>query len=267
MSEMDITKMTHFIPQIERMAETWNSMFNQEHFFFDFEITNALRQSVSGEVLKLILGTAPVGCDEKWEFNIFDLHTWDIFEGATSKVSYEKRRSILEALHSTTITDGELNNIVIAERWKVESMDELQTLFLKVLSEGCEGLVVKCGSGVYELRRSLLWIKMKAEYECDLLVVGYYVGEPNTKRYDFGGFACVSADNLLKVNVGGGYSDERLSEFRKNGFESYIGKIVKVRYNTVVSNDDNDMKSLFLPRFREVRFDKIVADTLDRIKK
>jgi hypothetical protein len=267
MSEMDIDIMCNITEQLNKMGKTWMKTLNIDHFFFDFELTDAARQSISGEINKLLKGTAAKGCDEKWKANIFDVHTWDIFEGVKSEVSYNKRRYILEGIHKLTLRDGELKNILIAERWKVHNYEELLALFTLVLEQGCEGLVVKCGSGVYELKRSKNWVKCKAVKDCDLMIVSWFKGEQGTKREkSIGGFTCVSSDGGLVVSVGSGFKDKMLDEIMKNGPDSYIGKIAKIKYNMTITKSDSDIMSLFLPRFVEIRIDKAVANSIEEIK-
>jgi len=263
MSELDITKMTHIVPQLELLGASWMKTVNVEHYFFDFEITGKERQTVGGEIGKLLKGTAKEGCDKNWVVNLFDCHSWDIFEDVPSKISYLNRRSILEIVFNST---SEMPNLQISERWKVNSMEELNTLFANVLEQGCEGLVVKVGSGVYELKYSNFWVKMKSEKECDLRIIGWFKGKTGTKREKtIGGFVCESEDGKLNVDPGSGFSDKLLAEIIENGVDSYIGKIVEVKYNTIISKKDSDIKSLFLPRFKRFRFDKNYADTLERI--
>jgi hypothetical protein len=269
MLELNLDVLDNIPGQLEVLAQTWRKHIvdDEYHIFFDFEITGKERQSVSGQVNTVLKGTAKKGIDKEWMANIFDIVPWKIFksEGVTT---YNSRRFILEGVYREAKETFSLPNIVIAERWGVSSFDELNTLFESVLEQGCEGLVVKKGSGVYELKRSLNWIKMKAEKECDLIVTGWFDGAKGTKREGkIGGFRCESREGLLQVSVGSGFTDKMIDEIVNSGQDSYIGKIVKVRYNAVISKKDSDIKSLFLPRFIQVRFDKNEADTLEMIIK
>ena len=55
--------------------------------------------------------------------------------------------------------------------------------------------------------------------------------------------------------------------FYNNGGEPFelIDKIVEVKYNEVISKKTSDVKSLFLPVFVDVRFDKDIANTLKEL--
>ena len=76
-----------------------------------------------------------------------------------------------------------------------------------------------------------------------------------------GSLYCESADGVVKVYVGSGFTDEQ-----RNALPSdYYGKIISVKYNARIKNV-KDGESLFLPIFLEVREDKEIADTSDKIK-
>jgi DNA ligase-1 len=107
---------------------------------------------------------------------------------------------------------------------------------------------------------------MKAERDCDLRIVGWYAGLEGTKRAEsIGGFNLQTDDGMLQVQVGSGFKDKVLDEIMANGPDSYIGKIAKVKFNEVISKKDSDIKSLFLPRFIEIRVDKQEPNTLEYI--
>lgn len=264
MSEMNIDFTPHIREQLNKLNEVWQAKVGVPHYFFDFEITGKERRTVSGEVGKLIKETAEVGCDKNWMYNLFDAHPWGLFDGETGKTQYGKRRHILEAVYNGA--GGELPNVIVGERWPVHDFVGLTELFKEVLEKGEEGLVVKNGSGVYEMKRSSNWVKMKAERDCDLLIVGWFAGAPGTKREkSIGGFNCQSSDGMLQVSVGSGFTDKMLDEIMDNGPDSYIGKIAKVKYNEVIRKKDSEVRSLFLPRFIEIRTDKHDANTLEYI--
>jgi len=205
--------------------------------------------------------------DENWVINIFDVESTEVTKGYGLDLNYITRRAWLETAEKLIIENGvSLPNIQIAQRWRVHNMQEVQQLFAKLIEEGQEGLILKCAKGKYECKRSKNWIKMKSTNDCDLKITGWYPGRPNTKREEFGGFTCESADRKLQVNVGGGYKDSVLKEILSNGSESYIGTIVTVKYNMVIRPENSELKSLFLPRFKELRIDKIKANILSEIK-
>jgi hypothetical protein len=60
--------------------------------------------------------------------------------------------------------------------------------------------------------------------------------------------------------VGSGFTDEDLKSLSANP-DALLGKICSVQYNVTIT-DKFDNRSLFLPRFVEIRSDKSEADDL-----
>jgi ATP-dependent DNA ligase len=77
-----------------------------------------------------------------------------------------------------------------------------------------------------------------------------------------GAIVCESADGIVKVNVGSGFSDAQRKQYWK---EDLVDKIVAVKYNARIKNKTGE-ESLFLPVFIELRDDKDVADNSKVIK-
>ncbi len=259
MTPFHLDKLTTIIPQLENLAK----LSDIDNFFFDFEITDGLRQSISGKVNSHLQGKSIEGCDKEWLINIFDLVDLGVF-ACEETLTYDERRSLLESAINNC--HKKLRpNIRLSQRWKITSMEQLDQLFEQVLQDGHEGLVVKCGDGKYELKKSSLWVKLKAEKEADLVIVNYYYGKKGTKReHLIGGFECESSDGFISVGVGSGFTDKILKEIDENTPQSYIGKIVEVKFNSTIS-DENHNNSLFLPRFKRFRFDKDTANSFSEI--
>jgi hypothetical protein len=76
-----------------------------------------------------------------------------------------------------------------------------------------------------------------------------------------GSLCCESADGVVKVYVGSGFTDEQ----RNAPPSDYYGKIISVKYNARIKNNNGE-ESLFLPVFLEIREDKEVADSSIKIK-
>ena len=260
LSELNIEKCQNTVNQLQELAKH----IPYKKFFFDFEITGVNRQSVGGEVNKLIQDTAKNGCDDNWVYNIFDVVEYGVFDGVESEI-YTSRRTLLKKAFNNL----KFNNLKISECYQVHSIYEVNKLFCSMLERGEEGIMLKLGSGIYELKRSKLWVKMKAVLECDLKVTAVFDGEKGTKREKtIGGFTCESSCGCLKVDVGSGFKDELLNLITKDK-HSYIGKIVEIKFNSVITDKNGENHSLFLPRLLRIRepWDKNVANSLDEILK
>lgn len=261
----DLTQLNlELVPNLVRRLNTISK--GPEQHIIDFEITKKARTSISGDINKVIKGTAKPGIDDDWVANVFDIVDYSIINSGKGIMTQAQRRAILEGIFATHEV---AENVILAKIFKVASYDELLDVFTNIIEEGYEGLVVKLATGVYESRRSKSWVKMKGINDCDLEITGWFSGKKGTKReHTIGGFICESSDRKLSVNVGSGLTDKFMNEIVTNTPDSYIGRIAKIRYNMVIANKVNDKKSLFLPRFVELRhqFDKDVADKLEDIK-
>jgi hypothetical protein len=143
----------------------------------------------------------------------------------------------------------------------VENIEDATVIFEKYLAEGQEGIILKDQTGVWEDKRSKTQIKFKGELECDLKIVAVEEGSGKAAGM-LGAIVCESADGILKVNVGSGFSDAQRKQYWS---ENLIDKIVAVKYN-MRSVDKQGKQSLFLPVFIEIRIDKDVADNSEVIK-
>lgn len=216
----------------------------------------------------------------KWDAtddNIY-LNVWDCIpfeywkEGKTYDVPYSKRFELVKVLLSGI---DEANPI---ESRIVNSYEEATQHFNEVRERGEEGTIIKNMDGFWENKTSKNQIKLKAEKEVELEVVGWNKGEDDFKD-GIGSLICQSSCGRLRVNVSGMKRHERglepvdkadLTKGLKliEGFahDYYTGKIVTVLFNEVIQNKEGEY-SLFLPRIVKERPDKNVADDLEYILK
>jgi len=178
-------------------------------------------------------------------------------------------------------TFGDYSCFRVIETKNVDTFKEAQEFYKEQIEQGYEGAVLKNLTGIWKNHTSPNQVKMKAEHDCDLIVVGY---EPGTGKYEggIGSLICESSDGKLRVAVGTGLSDMDRGFVRKDTEDSskgldriadfdvnrYTGTIITVKYNEVIYSESKDTKSLFLPRVEELnRLDKNEADTLEKILK
>jgi ATP-dependent DNA ligase len=265
--EIDINCLQNLKSQIEDLIKPFNvfeSLMGDEGLaiFVDGELTGKDRQSVSGQVNKILKGTASVDIDKDFIYHIFDIDQLSTLENGKGTWIYSDRKSTLDGLFH----GKDYPNIKLVVSTLCSNEDEMYEIYNAIVAKGGEGVVIKSGDHVYETKRSKYWIKMKEVNECDLRVVGTYEGKG--KRSDknvIGGFICKSDDDKIKVDVGSGFSDELLKEV-SNNLDNYIGKIVSVKYNVKIKSKDGDTWSLFLPRLSEIRIDKTETDVFEKIK-
>ena len=176
---------------------------------------------------------------------------WDIVD-TTGKIPYSARYETLRS----RFKDNQSNKINLVHTEIIGSEDSAQHFFNKCISEGEEGSILKNMNFMWEGKRVKGVGKMKSEEEADLFVTGWIHG---TGKYEgkMGALIAETKDGLLKVNVGTGFSDGE-----REPTDWYVGKIITVKYNQIISDKKKKTASLFLPRFVEVRLDKDVANDL-----
>ena len=211
------------------------------------------RQTGNGILNKANKGTISIDEARKVHATIWDIIPYADFVAGKGTHNYHTRFSVLESLSMP-------KKISIVQSWVVENYDTAKALFEEFLQRGEEGIILKDMHGVWEDKRSKGQIKFKGEMECDLKIVGI---EEGTGKYAgmLGAIICESADGVIKVSVGSGFTDEQ----RKTYGNEIIDKIAAIKYNMRIKNKAGE-ESLFLPIVLEIRFDKEVADSSKDIK-
>ena len=136
------------------------------------------------------------------------------------------------------------------------------------IMEGEEGGVLKNYDSTWKNTTSKEWIKLKDEKVCELRITGWEYGKEGSKYESIcGALICESECGKLRVNVSGLTDGER-----SYNWDDYIGKIISVKFNEVITSKSKTTASLNLPRVNrgkgeiEIRHDKTKADTLEEIK-
>jgi ATP-dependent DNA ligase len=214
------------------------------------------RQTGNGILNKANKGTISKADAAKVRATVWDIIPYVLFEAGYCATPYSQRIDTLANLLAT----HEPEKVYLVQKTTVENIEEANVIFERYLSMGQEGIILKDLSGVWEDKRSKTQIKFKGELECDLRIVGI---EEGTGKYAgmLGAILCESADGVIKVRVGSGFSDEQ----RKNLGENIVDKIAAIKYNTRIKNKAGE-ESLFLPIILEIRDDKEVADSSKDIK-
>ena len=227
--------------------------------FFDGELTDHNRKSVSGKVTKILKGTAPDNIDDEFLYNVFDFESAKTLEIGKGTSTYLERRANLESVLSFLETDSPVK---VARQWVTDNMDEVNKIYEEIVALGGEGVILKSSHHVYECKRSKSWVKLKEVKDLDLEIVGWYPGEGKREGY-IGGFICTDKSKTLDVKIGSGFTEDDLKTLSVNP-DSLIGKIAAIQYNVPIT-DKFGNRSLFLPRFIEVRSDKTESDDISSL--
>jgi len=251
-NELDSSKLQNISYELQKITNGMSGIF------IDGELTDLNRKSVSGKVTQILKGTAPDDIDKNFLFNVFDIDLYEVLRKGKGKTLYSERRTTLELLLSQL---GENSSVKLGTMWEVDSMEEILGIYKRIVSEGGEGVICK-NDHFYECKRSKSWVKLKEVNDCDLEITGWYPGEGKREGF-IGGLICTDLSKTLNVKIGAGFTDHDLRELSTDP-DSLVGKIVAVQYNVPIT-DKHDNRSLFLPRFIEVRSDKNVADDLSNL--
>ena len=218
------------------------------------------RKTGNGILNKANKGTISVKEAALVHASVWDLIPYEAFVNGKCTVPYAKRFSTLEQVVNKQSSENKKIWMVASNI--VQTIDEAQVIFQDYLSKGYEGIILKDGNGIWEDKRAKHQIKFKGELECDLLCVDWQEGTgKNVGR--LGALVLQSADNVINVNVGSGFTDEQRDKYTKM---NTVGKIVAVKYNARIRDKKTNQESLFLPVFLELREDKDVADSSTTIK-
>ena len=214
------------------------------------------RQTGNGILNKANKGTISPAEASLVQATVWDLIPYLYFVDGVCPVPYSKRYETLNSL----INKVEPERVKTVANWEVQDIETANRLFNELLLRGEEGIILKGKEGIWENKRSKTQIKFKGELECDLKIVGI---EEGTGKYAgmLGAIKCESADGVIKVSVGSGFTDAD----RKTYGKEVIGKIAAIKYNMRIKNKAGE-ESLFLPIVLEIRDDKEEADASHQIK-
>jgi hypothetical protein len=146
-------------------------------------------------------------------------------------------------------------------------IEDVRSLFSKVVSGRGEGVVIKNPWGIWENCDAghVDAVKVKVQMDSvELKIVG--INEADEKSRHVGTFAslqCESEDGLVVTGVAG-MTDAMRDEINSHR-DYYMGKVISARCNGIQYNPQAP-HSLYFAQFVEVRTDKTVADTFERIE-
>jgi hypothetical protein len=217
------------------------------------------RQTGNGILNKANKGTISELEAHKVRATVWDVIPYMYFVDGHCPIPYGNRIEKLNVILDTK----KPKKVSLVDSWEVANYDEAKTLFEGLLADGQEGIILKDKRGVWEDKRAKHQIKFKGELECDLKIVAVEEGKGKAVGM-LGAIVCESADGVVKVNVGSGFTDEhRVNLWHIK--EELVDRIVAIKYNMRIKNKVGE-ESLFLPIFIELRDDKTVADTSEDIK-
>ena len=217
------------------------------------------RQTGNGILNKANKGTISVKEAAMVHATVWDVIPYILFQDGHCGTPYSTRYATLKSLVEKQPSKNKKIWLVTTDI--VNTFEEAQAIFEGYLESGLEGIILKDGSGPWEDKRAKHQIKFKGELECDLKIVAVEEGKGKAEGM-LGAILCESADGVVKVSVGSGFTDAHRKNYWK---ENLVDRIVAVKYNSRIKNKAGE-DSLFLPVFVELRDDKDEADSSKDIK-
>ena len=146
------------------------------------------------------------------------------------------------------------------------TLTEVRDAFAKVVKGRGEGIVMKNPRGIWEDHDGGHPDAIKVKVQIDsveLRIVSYNEADAKSKHAGtFASLQCESEDGKIITGVSG-MTDAMRLEIHMNR-EKYQGGIISARCNGIQYNPE-EPHSLYFAQFVEVRTDKTVADTFERI--
>lgn len=275
-SGREIDLLGHMDLELIELAQqfSYHVVFDGEFVVVDQNGKVIDRKTGNGIINKAIKGTISDEEAKQIRFQLWDVIPLDEFKKGASKQKYKDR---FEALIKAVTAVTKVGEDALAERLKgntakfwiipyivVNNLEEAEAHFQELLSQGHEGTILKNYSAIWEDSRSKHLVKMKAEKDCDLEIIGW---NPGTGKFEdmVGSLQMASSDKLVEVAISG-FPDD-LRQWITDNIDDLIGTIATVTYNErIKSRDRPNVDSLFLPRFDTFRNDKKIANSSDEIK-
>ena len=152
---------------------------------------------------------------------------------------------------------------------------DFEQQFREFLKEGKEGLIIKDIEGIYEQKRSKVFVKMKAHKTYDVVIMGYgeptreytgkeldtwefYEGDTPVTKYYYNNwigavvFGVWKDGKLVEVGRTSGM-DEETRQLLSENREKYLGQVIEVEAQGIINKDTGSLQH---PRFLQFRPDK-----------
>ena len=232
-----------------KILEQFDSMLDQmsESMVFDGEVMSDDFQTLMREIHRK--GGAKT---DDAVLNVFDCLPLEAFKEGGYAGSLTVRKGMLEDYEfGPNISKVEFVRMNLDEDDGQKQFADYNKL---CIDKGFEGIMVKPMAGVYECKRSSLWLKVKPFIEVSLKVIDTEEGTGrNAGKLGALIVEGTDMDKFIKTNVGSGLTDEDRETFWKDKTK-LIGQIVEVRADAITQNQDTqDEWSLRFPRFLRFR--------------
>lgn len=205
---------------------------------------------------------------DKWDDRQYSvqMQAWDAltqaeFEAGKSARPYWQR---LDALQNGDFQLWQSGVIEMIRTWEVSSLEEAFAIYQDHLQQGLEGCIIKDPASLWKDGTAKDMVKLKIKFQVEMRVKRIYEGEGKAAGM-LGGVEMESEDGGIENDCGSGFDDKQRKLFWDQP-HLIVNMVVMVEANDITTSRDGKKKpALSLPIFCEVRYDKQVADTTERI--
>jgi len=232
-----------------KIHEQFDSMLDQmsESMVFDGEVMSDDFQTLMREIHRK--GGAKT---DDAVLNLFDCMPLEYFKEGSYPYALNTRKELLQSF--TYGPNISIVEFVVMDLDDDDGQKQFADYNRLCIDKGFEGIMVKPVTGIYECKRSSLWLKVKPFIEVSLKVVDTEEGTGrNVGKLGALIVEGTDMDKFIKTNVGSGLTDTDRETFWK-AKDKLIGQIVEVRADAITQNQDTrDEWSLRFPRFLRFR--------------
>lgn len=173
------------------------------------------------------------------------------------EIPLEQRRNALHQLIVDNVTNGA---VIHVETHTVHSMQDVNDIYRKMVSDGGEGAVLKNITSAWYNGTHKEWFKIKEYQEFEVEVVGINFSNKPGRASTFKSVIVKSSDGKLNGQVSG-FDNKDLVTFREyHDSGELVGRIITVGCNAIFK--DGESYSMAHGRFIEDRQDKLSADNM-----
>lgn len=248
------------------------------HDHFDFMNTMFAGYAVDGELLaintktgkfesrkvsnglytKAVRGTLSKEEVAQLHFVVWDLIPLTEFKSRKGTTPYKERLANLETLIKFNLQYA--SRVSLVQSKFISTVLEAEEFYAEMLAAGEEGAMLKLVDSVWEDDRSNNVLKLKQEQEATLRCVGV---TPHAKKFgQIGSLSLETSCGKLFTSCGSGLTDDD----RVKDPSEFVNKLIDIKFNALIQARGRDSWSMFLPIFKNIRYDVTEADTLDKLQ-
>lgn len=250
----------------------------KEHFIIDTQTHGeclvkkdgfVLSREIGNGILNHVLDGGNFAADEEPVFLVWDQIplACAVKKGRCDTPYWKRFLSVVAQVKAVIDAAGPQASLGMIPTKIVKSLAEAYAHSAELMKRGKEGSVIKNPTAPWRDGTSKDQVKLKLEFDCDLVVIAIEPGKAGTKNEGrAGALLCETSDGKLQVSVA--VKNEKMRDDVDANPEDWVGSIVPVVANDIMKpSESNTLHSLFLPRLLEANYrkDKSKADPLDRV--